>query len=262
LNKDEKFPPILSFILLILFFISFIILTIFISSWIIESSFLWGVLFLFLFSLFPLLYLFWICKRSENIFLKKNRFKIQLIFMLLISILLGSFFSNIFYPASLPNTITLGPLHHSYSSSNDSLISPNIQFSCSSIKDFKNPVEGDKITCNVKEKGIGDNNSFINRIEFYQGNVTLVYWGNPFKEINFNLKLGEVYKVKAFYSFDEFEYDISLDIFKKIYSPEEYSILRSKRIGLIAAFIIFFMSIFVSFIKNVQEIENNFNKKS
>lgn len=250
--KKDKLNKWYSFFLLALSFISFIFLIFFFSLKVIEAEI---IIWLFIFISIGVYWLFvigLICKKSENNFLNKNPLLFQIVVIILLSIALGSFFIQIFYPINLPYTIHLGPLdYHPFNDSNQTESSPSVKLVCKQDS-FKNMINKRNLDCEI-EKTTGWNGTEIEIIEIDDENG-IRYW-HPKKGdkiVSIRLENEREYKIKAYYEGG----DISLTLFRKInfLSEEEYGELRNKRMGLIGAFVIFSLTALTSFLRNIKEI--------
>ena len=166
-------------------------------------------------------------------------------------------FARIFYPPTLPYTIIFGPLSYSpYDNSTQKGISPSLILKCEQ-REFKNIIEEQIITCIIKKNIPGWNNTVINHIEVNYGSDSNNFWKNLDKgdKIDFNIKNENNYTITAFYHGG----NIKVDLFNKIdfLSIDDYSELRYKRMGIISAFVIFSMSILISFVKNISEMKRD-----
>jgi hypothetical protein len=230
--------------------------TFYLCSLVIEFSIL-GLIFLFsILGLLVIFLIFFACWNSDNLFFRKNYILFQLLVLLFLSICIASFFSSLFYPNSLPYKIEIEPfiIHNSTAS----FLSPSANLACLS-GEFKNPIENKLIICEILDLKNGINNLPFDSIVITKNQTNICNLTQDNIPCSFYLESDYDYAITAYCSGWWTRYTIFKDV--KIYPFEEYNSLRSKRIGLIGAFVVFFMGVFISFIKNIKEILES-NKKS
>ena len=246
-----------SYVYIIIILILFLTFSFLFLSQIIEINIIILFFFLIFLASYSLVIIKFLCEKSESKFIKNNRLFFQIVIIILLSIAFGSSFARIFYPPTLPYTIIFGPLSYSpYDNSTQKGISPSLILKCEQ-REFKNIIEEQIITCIIKKNIPGWNNTVINHIEVNYGSDSNNFWKNLDKgdKIDFNIKNENNYTITAFYHGG----NIKVDLFNKIdfLSIDDYSELRYKRMGIISAFVIFSMSILISFVKNISEMKRD-----
>lgn len=235
---------------IILFFILYIFLLIFtylFLSKILERFFITVILSISLFSVYLLIIVYYICKRSKITFCRNNPFFFQLPILILLSVALGAVIASIFYPFNLPYKIVLGPIgYQPYE--NFTVPTPAISFVCTQ-EHYKNFIDGKILKCKINSLTSGWNDTSIARVELITDSSITYFYPEDKGDLLIQLDNNVTYQIKAYYESG----DINLDLFPNtvFLTEEEYRDTNIKRLGLIGAFLVFSLSVLTSFVEKL-----------